>query len=375
MAREGMLMAAIDEIYEASIIGEWKQILRLVLDLTGSTAGAYLGLNKSPASLAFCEFLDIPEKMVQDYETVFSVQCPRIRYAVENPGLEVLFDAQHMSHSSDWKTEYFDWLGSHRFRYYLSLRLIDDPNFMCHCSIQRQASDGPVTDQQLRTAEVLLPHLQRGLRLNRLLAASQVVPRSALEVLEARLDATLFCDADGLIVWRNTSAERCLTEAGGHLMEVGGKVMIRDLSRQAAWRLWLANAARSAIDPFFQLQSHFPLTTSPDLVRQFAVIHPLAMGFNIFPDNQSTKFVISLSSVTLETPGMLGSLRDLFNLTPRESELAVCLMAGQTLKETACSMNITLHTVRSYLKAVMFKTDTCRQSELVKLLMMMNVQA
>jgi DNA-binding CsgD family transcriptional regulator len=57
-----------------------------------------------------------------------------------------------------------------------------------------------------------------------------------------------------------------------------------------------------------------------------------------------------------------------FLLTPAEARLAVHLASGASLTEAADAFGVTHNTVRAQLRAVFDKTDTHRQTELVRLL-------
>jgi DNA-binding CsgD family transcriptional regulator len=57
-----------------------------------------------------------------------------------------------------------------------------------------------------------------------------------------------------------------------------------------------------------------------------------------------------------------------FDLTPAEARLAVHLAAGASLTEAAEAFGVTHNTVRAQLRAIFDKTDTHRQSDLVRLL-------
>jgi DNA-binding NarL/FixJ family response regulator len=59
----------------------------------------------------------------------------------------------------------------------------------------------------------------------------------------------------------------------------------------------------------------------------------------------------------------------IFGLTESESRVAAAIAQGATLEEAAASMNLTVSTVRTYLKQVFSKTDTSRQAELVKMIL------
>ena len=58
-----------------------------------------------------------------------------------------------------------------------------------------------------------------------------------------------------------------------------------------------------------------------------------------------------------------------FDLTESESRVAASIAQGATLEETAQEMNLTVSTVRTYLKQVFSKTGTSRQAELVKMIL------
>lgn len=62
------------------------------------------------------------------------------------------------------------------------------------------------------------------------------------------------------------------------------------------------------------------------------------------------------------------ALRTLFDLTPAEARLATLIATGNTVHAIAGHAGITYETARNQLKAVLAKTNTHRQAELVSLL-------
>jgi DNA-binding CsgD family transcriptional regulator len=54
-----------------------------------------------------------------------------------------------------------------------------------------------------------------------------------------------------------------------------------------------------------------------------------------------------------------------FGLTPAEARLALHLVAGETLRSAEATLSITYETARTHLKNIFGKTGTCRQAELV----------
>jgi DNA-binding CsgD family transcriptional regulator len=58
-------------------------------------------------------------------------------------------------------------------------------------------------------------------------------------------------------------------------------------------------------------------------------------------------------------------LRERFGLTPAEARLVLRLVAGDSLRSSAATLGIGYETARTTLKSVFYKTGTCRQVELV----------
>ena len=54
-----------------------------------------------------------------------------------------------------------------------------------------------------------------------------------------------------------------------------------------------------------------------------------------------------------------------FSLAPAEARLALHLVAGETLRSAAVKLSISYETARTCLKHIFNKTGTCRQAELV----------
>ena len=58
-----------------------------------------------------------------------------------------------------------------------------------------------------------------------------------------------------------------------------------------------------------------------------------------------------------------------FGLTPAEARLALHLVAGETLRSAEVKLSISYQTARTCLKTIFRKTGTCRQAELVLIIL------
>jgi DNA-binding CsgD family transcriptional regulator len=61
-------------------------------------------------------------------------------------------------------------------------------------------------------------------------------------------------------------------------------------------------------------------------------------------------------------------LRGLFGLSPAEAEVAVSLSCGDTLNEISGARGVTIKTLRKQVEAILAKTQTARQAQLVALI-------
>jgi DNA-binding CsgD family transcriptional regulator len=67
-------------------------------------------------------------------------------------------------------------------------------------------------------------------------------------------------------------------------------------------------------------------------------------------------------------------LRTMFGLTPAESRVALLLGDGKSLREIAQMLGVSPNTLKSHLAIIYTKTNTLRQSQLVRLLMRLPVE-
>lgn len=84
--------------------------------------------------------------------------------------------------------------------------------------------------------------------------------------------------------------------------------------------------------------------------------------------NMQADVLLSIEVSPRAREGVSEALASHFGLTPAETRLALRLNEGQTLRQAACSENISYETARTRLKVVFHKLSVSRQSELVRLL-------
>lgn len=100
-----------------------------------------------------------------------------------------------------------------------------------------------------------------------------------------------------------------------------------------------------------------------------------AMVLHVLPVRRNARDIFSRSmAVLMASPvggaGLpdIGVLSGLFDLTPGEARVARELATGASVEMVAGTLNLSIETVRSYLKRIFMKTGTRRQPELASLL-------
>ncbi|MEY2666081.1 MAG: hypothetical protein RLZZ384_252 [Pseudomonadota bacterium] len=171
--------------------------------------------------------------------------------------------------------------------------------------------------------------------------------------------AILIVDQQGAVKYINTCAKellntkiRSLTIKDDYLSAIN----FSDKSKLSAF----ITAATSAEEIRSAMFLH------DDEVRQ-VFITPLP-SMSSFLQNVNMPLALILITEPNETLSEVQLMGKLYGLSPAELRVANALLAGKSPGDYANEVGLTLNTVRSQLKNLFSKTNTCRQSELVALL-------
>jgi DNA-binding CsgD family transcriptional regulator len=226
--------------------------------------------------------------------------------------------------------------------------------------VHRDRGEKPFDDRDRTRAAMLLPHLERALKIRDRL--SDVGRMASITALEQSGTAVLVLAGDRRIVFLNAAAETLIATTP-ELSILGGRLHTIDSANDL--RL---GAAISRVLTATQGQ----LAPPPPIVLQRKDRGPLSLTLSAMPGcigvYQEPAVLVLLrdpESGKLATP----LLREAFGLTPAEAAVALHLCRGSTVAKIAGDLHVGLSTVRTHLKNVMLKTNTRRQAELVALLL------
>lgn len=224
----------------------------------------------------------------------------------------------------------------------------------------RARSQGPFTPSDAKRLSTLVPHLTRVIRLAR--KFSVVSARTSVDVLNALGDGALVVDRRAKVVYLNSRAETIVSRGSG-LCVKHGRLVANDSSTQSRLDQLIACATSGRVALERTLLQ--PVVVKDSSARRLLIEALPGTSSNILGDGHAV-----LVATDSEDAPILNAahLRALWGLSEAEARLAVVLGSGNSLAQAADSLHVTYETARSQLKAIFVKTNTHRQTELLRLL-------
>jgi len=361
----------VEVIYSAAVDGtRWPLVLSTIADSLGAvdatleiheTAGQAPGFFQCGGRL--------PVDGIDAYLNHYAAVCPRIPHIFHLPRGATICDHDILDERQIDRDEFYaDFLAPDGLRYFLG-GILDLP-IRGHAGIyvHRSPRQGHADHKALASLGRLLPHLSRVLDLYLRLGEQIGQRRSFLELLSLLPQATVALNARGEVIAANDAASRVLRDQDG--LQCRNK-QLKPEDRQSAKRL--TTTIRTLLKS--------PVTiTAPGqdlvLVRRpsghppyLLVVHRFAMGrTSLFDPADIPALLVFIQAPGATSPLSSAVLMQCFSLTPREADLAMALLKGETIQAHARTRGVRVSTVRSQLKALLRKMDLHSQMDLVRLL-------
>jgi DNA-binding CsgD family transcriptional regulator len=251
----------------------------------------------------------------------------------------------------------------------LFIRLTDESRSICLIVAAPARTQSFDTPERVKLVSGLVPHLQQALCTQDKLAAladSAVELAGALEVVRHGI---ILVAGEHLVINLNSAAERIVRAEDG-LCVRSGRIATTNTPGERVLHYAIQNALTG--EPS-SVRTGRSLTCSRPSGKRPYVIHvlpshrrnadepfrqPMALVLIIDPDDEPEPTV--------------ALLRQLYRLTQAEAEVALHVTHGADLKQISEELSISYTTVRTHLQHVFDKTDTHRQAELVRLLLVLS---
>ena len=237
----------------------------------------------------------------------------------------------------------------------LVAKLIDDTQRLATVSVTRNK---PYSLEDVERVRELCPHIRRIITIMEMLEQRTAERDSLAEVLNHLASPIIMVDPAQRIVHTNISAQEFLAE-GKSLSSVCGVLTANHPRNQEGLRR--VTRAPDLEPKSLALESdEGPVTV--------ATVLPLTSGLRAgYGKHLSASAAVFVHNQPSFDGGMATTLAVAFSLTGAEARVLSALLEGLSLAETAARFQISVNTVRWHLKALFGKTNTNRQSDLIRL--------
>jgi DNA-binding CsgD family transcriptional regulator len=219
-----------------------------------------------------------------------------------------------------------------------------------------------------RTVRTLLPHLRRASCVAHRLKAAEHQAVVFAQVLDRMPYGMLLLDKDGLIVHSNRPADLMIAQKDGLLAD---QRQLRAASAKETRQIRAqVLASVGGGERFAQVSTGILNVSRHSANRPYELLITPLRDEPSGPFEGTPAYAVVLigdsEAMGWPTPQ---TLQRLYELTPREAEVATMIVEGQGVTRAADTLKVSVETVRSHLKQVMRKTGTSRQAELVRLVL------
>ncbi|MDE0001854.1 MAG: helix-turn-helix transcriptional regulator [Rhodospirillaceae bacterium] len=218
---------------------------------------------------------------------------------------------------------------------------------------------------QVETIERLLPHLRQFERVRQALVDAQSLATSAAALLENRRCGVIHLDRRGRIAAANDCARDILRKGDG-LADRGGQLCASSPADDAALLKLLARA----LPPYGVQGASGSITVKRSVVSPRLVLHAIPVSgeqTDVRPSRVAALvLVVDPASRGRIDPALVAAL---LGLTSAESQVAVMLAQGFTIRNIAGATGRSEGTIRWHTKHIFSKLGISRQVELVQLVL------
>jgi DNA-binding CsgD family transcriptional regulator len=230
-------------------------------------------------------------------------------------------------------------------------------------SVERRFVDGPIESSAVSQLNALRPHLAR---------AAMMSARLRLERAQGMAESLTTMGLPSAVLLGN--GKICATSS--QFERIGPQIVSRAFARVALANAGANSLLSQAIESLNSGASQISaksIAVPSDGVNAAFVVHLIPVrrsAHDVFGPAMGILVVTPLgSSETLP----VDLLNGLFDLSPAEIRAANGLLQGKTIEDLATSFGLSRETIRTQVKAVLAKTGTARQSDLVSLLANVNM--
>jgi DNA-binding CsgD family transcriptional regulator len=363
-----ILLDIIGNVYDAVTDQSlWPWVLGKLAELFGGGGAAVTIYDLDAQRIVEYASAGLPESGIKDYLNGTGGQDPRLAWALAHPAVATYFDRLHSSEAEMDKNGFYAWLERNGFRYSIGRQEFRG-GIRAAVTLQRTRAQGHVGDADIALFDQISPHVIRAALMARRLGGLELNRSGDEDALERLAIGVVLLDFHGRPLHANRAARELAAAQDGFVL-AGDRVAAMRPEEDSLLRQAVAAATTScqgedsgaAIGQVLSLGR--PSGKRPLSVR----VIPVARHRLVFAEHQPAALLFLRDPEVVPAPPP-SLLKLAYKLTPRECDVALGLVSGKTLEETARSFGLARATARVHLRSLLHKTGTHSQSSLVRLL-------
>lgn len=358
------LLDLIGDIYEAAYQpGLWDDVLKKLCTLMDSRSGA----------IFFHDFEDNTRDMLGSFGLptatllAYRLGLSKYDYTFQMQATAPSGRAQQLVDSEDFKK-------SHPFYYRFLLKpndigflgainIYNDEEWHIGIGLHRSFTNQPFSQEELAKLELLLPHFQRALRIQK----EFVHLRREKQTLETALNrfmlGVIILNSDNSLYYTNPVAENFLTKHPA--LRINSEQRLQAHSAQENITLYNSLFKLRQTDKKQRASNQVALSVHhPDKEHG---LHILAVRLDENEANPLLALYIADPELSFNLPPE--ALQNLYGMTPAEANVAIALANGASAQQISERHQVSIETVRSQLKSIYSKMNVNRQQDVVRLLL------
>jgi DNA-binding CsgD family transcriptional regulator len=301
------------------------------------------------------------------YEAEYYKYEPGRLYRLRHPDRRVYYDAMYGDDAELDRNAHYNWAeqehGMRRFCYGQT-----DPANVIGAVIvlNRPRGRGHITPAEIERFTLLLAHFERAVQVEHHLGKALAPDPAALDFLDRNPVGIVILDGLGRPVRANRAAQDMAARNDSFVLQADRFAAIRARDDAALQRL-VGGAARTAAGAGLASGGTLRLSRRSGKRDYLVTVSPLSRRDSLLSQLMPAVCVL-IADPDAPQEDAAAMLRRAYGLTAAETRLVQRLSRGETPQQAAAALRISLSTVRWHLAAVLRKTETARQSELLRLL-------
>jgi DNA-binding CsgD family transcriptional regulator/PAS domain-containing protein len=359
----------IGRIYDAAVDPQaWPIVMAELRQLFEGAGVILFGTDHRTNSLTGVVQDNMPDDGLAEYDEHFVFIDPRVRFTKSFPDKKVAHDYLFTSDEDIRKSEYYDWLARHGFRYFLGTRLQVTNEITARFAVQfSPRQQERINAGSIKLLEILLPHIERALQVNQHINVVETTRDALTEVSESLSTGVILLTQHRDVFYMNKAAQDLLQRQDGLTLR-GRRISARRPSENDKLNGCLSAAYRMHDDMLTAVDGLVEISRRSDGRPLTLIVVPMRSRA-LFTQTAERVVMILINDPTTSDNIPAKALKDAYSLTAAEARLATALVRGLSIKEYAMQARITENTARWQLKNIMSKTQTRRQTDLIKLIL------